>query len=156
MKCRDCHSLVEPAGGRVPAQEVIIGDAHANCFRCHGMKPEYRPAMNQCAGCHLLGGPKSPDLHGIVPKFAHADHMYDIRPKRKADYAKKTDLCLECHANVANTASLKEIRLPEPTFCSQCHSGRFGLPEPLPKGVLNTLAYIKIRPKEILLARKSR
>ncbi len=155
VKCRDCHSVVESVGGRVPAKEVIIGDAHENCFRCHGMKPEKPPAMNQCAGCHKMGGPKSPELHGIVPKFAHLDHMYDIRPKKKAEYAIKTDLCVECHANVAGTASLQEIRLPETTFCSQCHSGRFGLPERLPKEVLNTLAYIKI-PNADLFARKGR
>src|SRR3990172_4680585 len=39
LGCRDCHSLVEPVGGRIPTPEVIMAEAHANCFRCHGMTP---------------------------------------------------------------------------------------------------------------------
>ena len=158
--------VVEPAVGRTVetrqvsggklAPEVILAAAHENCFRCHGMSPEKPPAMNQCAGCHQLGGSKSPQIQGTVPRFHHADHIYDIRPKRKADYAKKVDLCVECHSNVAVTASLKEIRVPESTFCTQCHNGRFGIPEPLSNEVLNKLAALTLFHKETLLARNGR
>ena len=87
-KCTDCHKLVKPvpAGGR----ELSIEKGHSTCFQCHGMRPDTGalanfPYMNDCRDCHEIGAPKGSNLRDIA-EFKHADHEYDIRPRRKVEY----------------------------------------------------------------------
>lgn len=140
-KCAECHRRVEPAAAR--AEDMTIETGHAACFRCHDEKPLVRPAMFDCAGCHRLGYPQAPRLFGVVREFRHADHDYDIRPKKKSEFqaVKAADaLCSECHRAVTRAARLDEIRLPEPEHCRQCHNGKVGLPDVLPASILDSLA----------------
>jgi predicted CXXCH cytochrome family protein len=144
-RCTDCHKLQT---ARFP--EMSIEKGHSTCFVCHGEIPasgrrkpaKQFPYMNDCAECHQLDGPRSPQLYGIVPRFKHSDHDYEIRPIRKQDYVevKAPDrLCSQCHSSVERATSLREIRLPEPTYCDQCHNGKLGLPDPLGKDVIESL-----------------
>jgi hypothetical protein len=140
-RCAACHKAVEqaPAGAR----ELTIETGHAACFKCHDEKPLAAPAMFDCARCHRLGYPRAPRLFGIVREFRHADHDYDIRPKKKSEFqaVKAGDvLCSECHRAVTKAARLDEIKLPEPGYCRQCHNGKTGLPEALPQSLLDSLA----------------
>lgn len=140
-RCSACHTTAAPGVAR--AQDVTIETGHAACFRCHDEKPLARPAMFDCAQCHRLGYPQAPRLFGVVREFRHADHDYDIRPKKKSEFqaVKAADLlCSECHRAVTAAARLDEIKLPEPALCTQCHNGKVGLPDALPRSILDSLA----------------
>jgi hypothetical protein len=143
QNCSECHVPVVPAKMAKPViPDMGLGAAHSNCFRCHGEKPKHPPSMTQCAGCHILGGSMPPTLYGIVKNFRHSDHLYDIRPKKKADLAagKKADLCSECHASVLASTNLNDIRLPAASNCVTCHSGKLGLPDALSAETLASLS----------------
>ena len=139
-KCTDCHRRADhpPAG----TPEMVIETGHTACFRCHGENPVKPPNMNQCAECHKIDGPRSPNLFNRVARFKHEEHEYDIRPKRKADLRvpRAADfLCAECHSAVAAAESIAAIKLPDQNQCALCHNGRLGLPETLSADVLRGL-----------------
>ena len=137
-KCSDCHhTLVPPM-----TPEVSSDTGHKACFQCHNQQPLAKPSMYQCAECHKLAGPRSPHLYGVVTDFKHSDHDYDIRSKKKADLRipKPPDyLCAECHQSAASAAGLGAIRLPQESYCNDCHNGKIGLPDPLSQKVLDSL-----------------
>jgi hypothetical protein len=97
--------------------------------------------MNDCGGCHELGGPGSANLFGKVRAFHHADHEFDTRPIRKADFRRRPPdyLCSECHATVDRAEKLSDIKLPQEQTCNLCHNGRLGLPDALEANVLRQL-----------------
>ena len=139
-RCTDCHKLAE----RVSSQQPDISKAtgHPACFKCHGERPAKPPSMFQCVECHKLQGPRSPHLFGSVKDFRHQDHAIDIRPRKKADFAKARPadlLCMECHQSAVTATSLKDIRLPEENTCMLCHTGKLGQPEILVRTVLDGL-----------------
>jgi hypothetical protein len=139
-RCTDCHQRTQPA--RAGSPEMAIETGHRNCFKCHGERPVKPPSMNQCAECHQLGGPHSPQMFGSVKAFKHEDHEFEIRPRKKTEYplTKAPDyLCSECHSSVVAAESLDRIKLPDERYCSECHNNRLGLPEPLAQDVLDSL-----------------
>lgn len=142
-KCDDCHQRIEPRPANAP--EMVIEKGHSTCFQCHNEKPQAArpgfPTMNDCGGCHELGGPNSANLFGKVRAFHHADHEFDTRPIRKADFRRRaTDyLCAECHATVDRAEKLSDIKLPQEQTCNLCHNGRLGLPDALEANVLRQL-----------------
>ena len=140
QRCTDCHRKVEPA--RVGAPEMTVDTGHRVCFQCHSERPIKPPSMNQCAECHLLDGSQAPGLFGLVKDFKHADHEFEIRSRKKKDYAvaRPPDfLCRECHQSVVVAETLGQIKLPEENYCGQCHNGRIGLPDALAQDVLESL-----------------
>lgn len=142
-QCADCHVRTKPESKS--ATEMTIETGHAACFKCHCEEPRVRPAMpamRDCAKCHQIDGPHSPQLFNLVKTFRHGDHELDTRPKRKADLrkARAADyLCAECHQAVVAATSLNEIRLPEAASCNRCHNGKAGLPDELAKDVVESL-----------------
>jgi hypothetical protein len=138
-RCADCHQrLATPIGGR----EMSVQTGHTSCFKCHGEKPVKPPSMNQCAECHLIDGPRSPNLFRRVRGFKHADHELDTRPrfKKELQQTRVPDyLCSECHKSAALAENLGDIKLPEASHCNQCHTGKPGLPDPLAGEVLDSL-----------------
>jgi hypothetical protein len=143
-RCDDCHkpndTVKTGMAGKIP--EITSATGHPSCFVCHGDKPLARPAMSDCAQCHILNGPRYPHYYGTVRDFKHPDHVYDTRPIIKAEvrFPRPPDyLCSECHQSATRAASLAEIRLPELQYCNQCHNGRIGLPDPLSKEVIDSL-----------------
>lgn len=143
-RCTDCHQRIKKA--RAGENEMTIEKGHSTCFQCHGMKPESAarekfPYMNDCKECHEIGGPKAAHLASIRD-FSHADHEFDIRPRRKVDYQVKRSpdfLCGECHKSVDRANKLTDIRMPEENTCVACHNGRLGLPDVLARDVLDRL-----------------
>jgi hypothetical protein len=139
-RCTDCHQRIsQPAAG---TPEMRIETGHSSCFKCHGEQPVKPPSMNQCAECHALDGARAPHLFASVKSFKHEDHEFDIRPRKKREYplSKAPDyLCSECHSSVVTAARLDHIKLPEASYCAQCHNGRLGLPDSLVQEVLNDL-----------------
>jgi hypothetical protein len=138
--CFDCHKPV-PRAGASPIQ-ISTATGHPACFVCHGEKPIAQPGMFQCAGCHKLGGPKYPRLYGLVVDFRHSDHVYDTRPiiKGQVSFPRPSDyLCSECHKSAARAVQLNEIKLPQENYCTDCHNGNVGLPDPLSRKVLDSL-----------------
>ena len=143
-KCTDCHQRIETA--RAGENELTIEKGHSTCFQCHGMRPASGgrkdfPYMNDCRDCHEIGGPKATRLFNIR-EFSHADHDYDIRPRRKVEYRVKRPadfLCAECHKSVETAEKLTDIRMPDESTCGACHNGRIGLPDALARDVLNKL-----------------
>ncbi len=144
-RCDDCHKPNETGTQNTAAQktpEMTSATGHPSCFVCHGDQPLARPAMSDCGACHKLSGPHYPHYYGTVKEFRHPDHIYDTRPiiKAEARFPRPPDyLCSECHQSAARAASLLEIRLPQPQYCSQCHNGRIGLPDPLSQQVIDSL-----------------
>ena len=142
-RCDDCHARLEPRPANAP--EMVVEKGHSSCFQCHGDGPHPSPAnfptMNQCAGCHELGGSGPASLSGKVPAFHHADHEFDTRPIRKIDFRKRPPdyLCAECHATVDRAEQLSDIKLPQEQTCRLCHNGRLGLPKALGADVLQQL-----------------
>jgi len=137
-KCSDCHHTQAPP----MTPEVSSDTGHKACFQCHNQQPKAKPSMYQCAECHKLGGVRSAHLYGLVIDFKHSDHDYDTRSKKKADLRvpKPPDyLCVECHQSAASAASLEAIRLPQESYCADCHTGKIGLPDPLSRKVLDSL-----------------
>jgi len=110
------------------------------------MKPESGarenfPYMNDCKECHATGGSKATHL-AQIREFSHADHEWDIRPRRKVDYQVKRPpdfLCVECHKSVDQARQLTDIRMPDESSCSTCHNGRLGLPDVLARDLLDKL-----------------
>ena len=139
-RCTDCHQRTEqPVTG---AREMMIETGHSNCFKCHGENPIKPPSMNQCAECHQLDGPRPAKLFGRIAAFRHADHEFDIRPKRKIDLRTPRPpdfLCSECHSSVVAAQNISSIKLPDENHCAQCHNGKLGLPDALPADVLRAL-----------------
>ncbi|HEU4390637.1 MAG TPA: cytochrome c3 family protein [Blastocatellia bacterium] len=139
-KCTDCHGRADhPAAG---APEMLVETGHTTCFRCHGENPVKPPNMHQCAECHKIDGPRSPNLFNRIARFKHQDHDYDIRPKRKSELRMPRPddfLCAECHSAVAAADSVAAIKLPDENQCAKCHNGRLGLPDTLPAEVLRGL-----------------
>jgi hypothetical protein len=137
--CADCHHAQPPTAAR----QISSDTGHLSCFKCHNEEPLAKPSMYQCAECHKLAGPRSPHLYGLVVDFRHSpDHQFDTRPKKKADLIlpRASDyLCAECHKSAASAATLAAIRLPQQNYCSDCHNGKIGLPDPLSKKVLDSL-----------------
>ncbi|HEY6330344.1 MAG TPA: hypothetical protein VI756_13480 [Blastocatellia bacterium] len=139
--CFDCHKQNQQVGRR-PVMDYITNIGHPACFTCHGQNPVAPPSMFQCAVCHDLGGPKYQGLLGEVVRFKHSDHVYDTRPiirgqtvwPRAPDY-----LCSECHKSAVTAERLDAITLPQQNYCSECHNGRLGLPDPLEPDVLQSL-----------------
>ena len=142
-KCDDCHQRVQPRPANAP--EMVVEKGHSTCFQCHGERPQTArpdfPTMNQCAGCHELGGADSATLFGKVRDFHHADHEFDTRPIRKVDFRRRASdyLCAECHATVDRAEKLSDIKLPQEQTCNLCHNGRLGLPDALEANVLRQL-----------------
>ena len=139
-RCTDCHQRTQPV--RAGSPEMTIETGHRSCFKCHGEQPVKPPSMNQCAECHQIGGPRSPDMFGLVKAFKHEDHEFEIRPRKKKEYplTKAPDyLCSECHSSVVAADALDRIKLPDERYCSECHNNRLGLPEPLAQEVLDSL-----------------
>jgi hypothetical protein len=139
--CFDCHKPVQRTGAS-PIQ-ISTATGHPACFVCHGAAPVAQPSMFQCAGCHKLGGPKYPRLYGLVFDFRHSDHIYDTRPiiKGQISFPRPSDyLCSECHKSAARAVQLNEIKLPQENYCTDCHNGNVGLPDPLSRKVLDSLS----------------
>jgi hypothetical protein len=143
-RCTDCHQRIKKA---MPGEnELTIEKGHSTCFQCHGMRPETGarenfPYMNDCRECHEIGGPKATHL-ALIREFSHADHEWDIRPRKKADYRvpRPPDfLCAECHKSVDQAKQLSDIRMPDESNCSTCHNGRLGLPDTLARDLLDKL-----------------
>jgi hypothetical protein len=138
--CLDCHKPAQQMGRK--SIDFITNVGHPACFVCHGAKPIAPPSMFQCAGCHELAGPKYPMLYGRVVDFRHSDHVYDTRPIFKAQtiFPRAPDyLCSECHRSAAMAVRLSDIKLPQQSYCIECHNGKIGLPDPLAKNVLDSL-----------------
>lgn len=143
-RCTDCHQRIKKA--QPGENELTIEKGHSTCFQCHGMRPETGarekfPYMNDCKECHEIGGSKATHL-ALIREFSHADHEFDIRPRRKVDYQVKRSpdfLCAECHKSVDQAKKLTEIRMPEENTCGACHNGRLGLPDVLARDVLERL-----------------
>jgi hypothetical protein len=143
-RCTDCHQRIKKANAG--EREITIEKGHSTCFQCHGIKPEsgareHFPYMNDCKECHEIGGSKATHL-ALIRDFSHADHEFDIRPRRKADYQVKRSpdfLCAECHKSVDQSKKLTEIQMPDETTCGACHNGRLGLPDALARDVLDRL-----------------
>ena len=143
-RCTDCHQRIKKANAG--ENELTIEKGHSTCFQCHGMKPESGargnfPYMNDCKDCHAIGGSKASHL-AQIREFSHADHEWDIRPRRKIDYQVKRSpdfLCVECHKSVDQAKQLADIRMPDESSCSTCHNGRLGLPDVLARDLLDKL-----------------
>jgi hypothetical protein len=143
-RCTDCHQRIETASAG--QNELTIEKGHSTCFQCHGMRPANNPRpdfpyMNDCRQCHEVGGPKATHLVNIR-EFSHADHDYDIRPRKKIEYRVKRPadfLCAECHKSVETAEKLTDIRMPDDSSCATCHNGRIGLPDALARDVLDKL-----------------
>jgi hypothetical protein len=143
-RCTDCHQRIKKA---MPGEnELTIEKGHSTCFQCHGMRPDTGgranfPYMNDCKECHEIAGPKATHL-ALIREFSHADHEWDIRPRKKADYRvpRPADfLCAECHKSVDQAKQLSDIRMPDESNCSSCHNGRLGLPDVLARDLLDKL-----------------
>jgi DNA-directed RNA polymerase subunit RPC12/RpoP len=143
-RCTDCHQRIKKANAG--ENELTIGKGHSTCFQCHGMRPESGarenfPYMNDCKECHAAGGQKATHL-ALLKEFSHADHEWDIRPRKKADYQIKRPadyLCVDCHKSVDQAAQLTEIRMPDESSCGSCHNGRIGQPDVLARDLLDKL-----------------
>lgn len=143
-RCTDCHQRIKKA--QPGENELTIEKGHSTCFQCHGIRPdtaarEHFPYMNDCKECHEIGGSKATHL-ALIRDFSHADHEFDIRPRRKVDYQVKRSpdfLCAECHKSVDQAQKLTDIRMPDENTCGACHNGRLGQPDALARDVLDKL-----------------
>lgn len=152
-QCADCHAAIQPAAGhqtntaREPDKKKEA--SHTSCFACHCENPRgytearknLNPSRNDCAVCHVAQQAplaKFADVRG----FAHADHVFDTRPRRKDAGPVSRDpdvLCVECHRTAAESQSLSDIRQPAASTCRSCHTGKAGLPDTLSADALTPL-----------------
>ncbi len=130
-RCTDCHHAAEPARAATPLR------SHPACFECHNERPASVAiaSWRDCATCHVAGTPTYTSWQLTNPKFRHADHQTDTRPRRKADASKPRPadyLCRECHSAAAQATTFAAIVKPKPEqHCVTCHNGKPGLPDPL-------------------------
>jgi hypothetical protein len=150
-KCTDCHKLIQPVP--VSGRELSIEKGHSTCFQCHGMRPDAGaietlsdgkkfPYMNDCRECHEIGAPKGAKDLVDIAEFRHADHEYDIRPRKKVEYRVKRPadfLCAECHKSVEQAENLSQITAPTDENCAACHNGRIGQPDVVARNILDKL-----------------
>jgi c(7)-type cytochrome triheme protein len=120
-----CRSAVGP---RSAGDRAKRGAVHARCAGCHAGTGTAKPAIAECASCHVpaYGSASGPTL--IVPDlpvstaFDHAGH---------ARRAPKTE-CVRCHAAIPKTA-VPELPTPKASDCGAagCHDTKaaFGITE---------------------------
>ncbi len=110
--CTSCHSVLR--GG------LVIGHpSHPNCCQCHsgpGLNGKIaEPHMNKCGSCHdtakNAGRPPS-----TIHDFSHKMHRED--PRTHTSVA-----CQQCHINMVQATTLRQIRIPPMPVCLQCHDG---------------------------------
>jgi hypothetical protein len=110
--CTSCHTVRK--GG-----DSIGIPSHPNCCQCHagpGLNGKIaQPTMNKCGSCHdtskSSGRPPSK-----IHDFLHSKHRDDPRNNTSMS-------CQQCHANMAEAATLRQIRIPPMPVCVQCHDG---------------------------------
>lgn len=112
--CTSCHGE-KLAGGAKPG-------SHDGCIGCHAKIA--RPAMSECAACHLKVAPQRPARSewSVAAQFqkidGHAKHATDPRTKRPAQ-------CLDCHAGVRTAKNLAQIKPSTMAECdAACHNGK--------------------------------
>ena len=130
-ECIQCHQ--KQYGEKVKQRKVLAAE-HALCSSCH--EATNRPAMTECASCHLLRGQPGSGTseYSVSEKYTHSTHRKDIRTANKlsdagqgwAKYDKSTAKelkCAVCHADVMTEAT--QIKPPQHRECEQCHNGNY-------------------------------
>jgi hypothetical protein len=147
-QCSDCHAPAHPTPAAAQPDKQMEA-SHAFCFACHCENPRgytdarknLNPSRNDCAVCHLAHEAEVTRFTE-VRDFRHVDHLFDTRPRKKSAGPVSHDpdlLCVECHKTAVESRHLADIREPAAATCRTCHTGKVGLPDPLPSELLAPL-----------------
>ena len=145
--CAECHPSNRAAvPGTRPDKRMEA--SHTFCFACHCETPRgytetarnTNPSRNDCAVCHITQA-RALVTFADIANFRHADHVFDTRPRKKGTPLSRGPdvLCTECHKSAAESEHLWDIRQPQSSVCTSCHTGKLGLPDPLPATILQRL-----------------